>query len=213
MDDERGIDRRIDEVAWDQLFHAFGTAGDTAHHLRALAAGRECAQAAAHVGTAIVHQSTVWPASADALRLGCEVLSVTVLPVPAVDGVLAALAEAGRVLSLEVGGDPQLPRRAREAFFEARRLAAEGVADDEVRYGPGDDEPVTDEAGEIVVEILFTEFPDEAAEWMRSAVVRMRELAPLVLETLDALGRRGAASPELLDACRRAWAEPAAVRR
>lgn len=206
VEDVQTIRRDIDLVSWDQLFHGYGTAQDTAEHLRDLVAGCGVRPAAAHLGSAIVHQATVWPATADALRIACSVLVTVDLPVEAVDGIVAALAEAGHVMTLDLGPERGgLPSSAREAFFESRRLAAEDEADDEVALWPGDAEPVVDEVGEIVVEILFSEYPEAADAWMRDAGHRVRALAPVVLRTLDELAERGVGSCDVVKQCRVAW--------
>lgn len=207
--DDREIERRIDAVPWNELFHAYGTAEDTRAHLHDLVGGTDVQAAAAHLGSAIVHSSTVWPATADALRIACDILVTAELPRDAVDGMVAALAEAAEAKTSEYGGDTRtVPRCAREALSEARRLARESEADEEIAFGPGDDTPIEDEVGEIVVEILFSEYPDAADAWMRNAAHRVRELEPIVLSTLDDLERRGAASCDVIAACRSAWTDP-----
>jgi hypothetical protein len=82
---------------WTRWPHAYGLATDTAEHLRALQGDDEQAQhaAAAHFGSAIVHQSTVWPASPDAFAALIEVLRVQRLPADVLTTCLQALAEAG----------------------------------------------------------------------------------------------------------------------
>lgn len=49
-------------VDWDGLFHAYGPAGDTPAHLRALTGGDADAQRAAldHLWSAVIHQGTPW---------------------------------------------------------------------------------------------------------------------------------------------------------
>ncbi|MFC8917508.1 hypothetical protein ACFT5C_17225 [Streptomyces sp. NPDC057116] len=76
-------------VAWDGLFHAYGTATDTPAHLRGLLGGDEAEVSAAfgHLWSAILHQGTVWPATAPAVR---AVASALTRPAPR-EGALAFL--------------------------------------------------------------------------------------------------------------------------
>lgn len=82
---------------WAKRPHAYGAATDTPAHLLALLDGDEPAQQSAvrHLGSAIVHQSTIWPATADAFEFLVRILVAQPLPDPVVLGCLGVLVEAG----------------------------------------------------------------------------------------------------------------------
>ncbi|MEV3989491.1 hypothetical protein AB0J57_11295 [Streptomyces sp. NPDC049837] len=71
------VHQRIAGVAWDRLFHAYGTATDTPVHLRGLLGEDEQAISAAseHLWSAILHQGSVWPATAPAARIVATMLT------------------------------------------------------------------------------------------------------------------------------------------
>ncbi|ORT54028.1 hypothetical protein [Streptomyces sp. CB03238] len=73
----RAVDEEIAGVAWDRLFHAYGTATDTPAHLRGLLTEDEQAISAAseHLWSAILHQGTVWPATAPAAKIVARMLT------------------------------------------------------------------------------------------------------------------------------------------
>ena len=61
----------VDEVDWARLFHAYGVASDTPGHLRGLTSADDAAFDAGldHLYGAVLHQGTVYPATAPALRV------------------------------------------------------------------------------------------------------------------------------------------------
>jgi hypothetical protein len=61
----------LDEIDWSRLHHAYGRAGDTPAHLRALLDGDEAQRQAAvrHLWSAIVHQGTPWTATGPVARV------------------------------------------------------------------------------------------------------------------------------------------------
>lgn len=192
-DDRRTIEERIDAVAWDRLFHAYGDGTDTAAHLHALARGAEgdgvadvaAAQAAAvHLGTAIVHQATVWTASPAALELACAILQERAVPDDVAERTLAALEEAGDVTQHDLPEVAPEVSQATLAFIDARLPVADGDLD-----------AFFDETFEN---------PEIADELLRRAAWEVRALAPAVFAACDALERRPALRAAVA-ACRSAW--------
>lgn len=62
---------QVDDVDWSRLFHAYGVASDTSRYLRGLVSNDDAAFGAAvdHLFGAVLHQGTVYPATAPALRI------------------------------------------------------------------------------------------------------------------------------------------------
>ncbi|WP_051432783.1 hypothetical protein [Promicromonospora kroppenstedtii] len=71
----------VDEVDWARLFHAYGVASDTPGHLRCLVSADDAAFDAGldHLYGAVLHQGTVYPATAPALRAVAGLLGDPVL--------------------------------------------------------------------------------------------------------------------------------------
>ncbi|MGW2093643.1 hypothetical protein [Promicromonospora sukumoe] len=71
----------VGEVDWSRLFHAYGVASDTSRHLGALASDDDGAFAGGlgHLFGAVLHQGTVYPATAPALRVVAGLLHDPVL--------------------------------------------------------------------------------------------------------------------------------------
>ncbi|MFI2487684.1 hypothetical protein ACH47X_12275 [Promicromonospora kroppenstedtii] len=71
----------VDEVDWARLFHAYGVASDTPGHLRGLVSADDAAFEAGldHLYGAVLHQGTVYPATAPALRAVAGLLGDPVL--------------------------------------------------------------------------------------------------------------------------------------
>ncbi len=71
----------VDEVDWSRLFHAYGVASDTSPHLHALVSDDDAAFGAGldHLDGAVLHQGTVYPATAPALRAVAALLHDPVL--------------------------------------------------------------------------------------------------------------------------------------
>ncbi|MGI5191657.1 hypothetical protein ACQEVI_26185 [Promicromonospora sp. CA-289599] len=61
----------VDDVDWSRLFHAYGVASDTAQHLQGLLSDDDAAfgEGLDHLHGAVLHQGTVYPATAPSLRV------------------------------------------------------------------------------------------------------------------------------------------------
>lgn len=169
---------------WTSWPHAYGTARDTPGHLAALLDDDEEAQrdAALHFSSAIVHQSSIWPASPDAFAWLIRVLRVKPLPDTVLDECVGALAEAAEYLG-DIPADgplPELPKGARDWLK---------------RFG---DTP--DDDHELVWEdFLGSGIDGEIYEWL---MARMAGLRPAVLELAAELAER---APKSGDDLRDAW--------
>lgn len=162
---------------WTRWPHAYGAATDTAEHLRALQGDDEQAQraAAAHFGSAIVHQSTVWPASPDAFAALIEVLRAQRLPADVLTTCLHALAEAGEYVP-PAGPVPDLSAEGRA--WLARFAGA-----------PEDDH-----------ELLWEELPDpDVYEWVMARMAALRPEVSTLVATLEQ------ANPDGLAEVRAMW--------
>jgi hypothetical protein len=166
---------------WTTWPHAYGPATDTPGHLRALESGDDEARRAAafHFRSAIVHQSTIWPASPDAFAGLIRVLRTTPQPDDVLTGCLAALAEAGEHVPPE-GPVPALTPAGR-AWLATFAGAAE------------------DDHEELWEEFLGSPLETEVYDWV---LARMAALRPEVSALVADLARR---HPEGLDEVRAAW--------
>ncbi|SDK61875.1 hypothetical protein [Nonomuraea jiangxiensis] len=109
---------------WTRWPHAYGSARDTPGHLAALL-GDDCdaqRNAAAHFAGAIVHQSSVWPASPDAFGWLIRVLRERPPPGDVLTRCLGALAEAADYLGEVPAGTP-VPELSCEARAWLTRFA------------------------------------------------------------------------------------------
>jgi len=167
---------------WTTWPHAYGPATDTPRHLLALESGDEEAKRAAafHFRSAIVHQSTIWPASPDAFAELIRVLRTTDLPDDVLTECLLALAEAGEHVPEETRVIPELTPAGR-AWLGKFATASE------------DDHELLWE------EFLGSPTETEVYDWVlaRMAALR-REVAALVTD----LAQR---HPEGLDEVRDTW--------
>ncbi len=146
---------------WTAWPHAYGRAEDTPTHLVALIDGDDKARATAayHFRSAIVHQSTVWPASPDAFALLVRILRTTPQPADVLDGCLDALTEAAEYLPPAGAPVPDLSPTA------AKWLRAFATADEEA------------------VEELWEEPDEEVWDWTLARLAQLRpEVAALVAE-------------------------------
>ncbi|MGE0791864.1 MAG: hypothetical protein AB7S26_39690 [Sandaracinaceae bacterium] len=80
----------LDEVAWDDLGHAYGSAGDVPDTLRRLAEGDDAALS--ELFGNIWHQGTVYEATAYAVPFLIEILDAKDAPLSGVLGLLAVIA-------------------------------------------------------------------------------------------------------------------------
>lgn len=78
----------LEAADWSRLFHAYAAATDTPAHLRALLSGNEQERedALEHLYGAVLHQGTVYPATAVAVRVVAGVLHDDALRQPLPDG-------------------------------------------------------------------------------------------------------------------------------
>jgi hypothetical protein len=164
----------LDKAEWTTWPHAYGSARDTPGHLAALLGDDEEAQlkAARHFSSAIVHQATVWPSSADAFAWLIRVLREKSLPTAVLDECVGALVEAAEYLG-DIPSDTPVP----ELSTEAREWLE--------RFG---------EAPEDEYEVLWEDFSEygldqEVYDW---GLARMATLRPAVLALATQLpGRPG----------------------
>jgi hypothetical protein len=167
---------------WTAWPHAYGQARDTPGHLTALLDDDAKAQddAALHFASAIVHQSSVWPASPDAFGWLIRVLLVKPLPHNVLHECLGALAEAAEYLE-DVGPDAPVPQLSRAAHDWLARFGTT----------PEDD-----------LELLWGEDEEVEEEVYRWVLVRMAALRPSVAELVAELDER---APEACAHVREAW--------
>lgn len=164
----------LDKAEWTGWPHAYGSARDTPKHLAALLGDDPEAQlkAARHFSSAIVHQSSVWPASPDAFAWLVRVLREKPLPAEALAECVEALGEAAEYLGdIPTGAPvPELSKNARKWLK---------------RFGR-----TPDDEHDLVWEKFFdTEASQEVYDWV---LARMATLRPAVLELAAQLpGRSG----------------------
>lgn len=188
------------DAEWTTWPHAYSKATDTPGHLAALLGDDADAQKAAalHFRSAIVHQSTLWPASPDAFDWLVRVLRAHQVPEPAFAGCLVALAEAGEQLK-DIPADTPVPALSPAArTWLDRFAAAPEEADDEDE----DDEDEDDD--EDTYESLWGEFleSDESEEVYQWTLTRMATLRPAVAALIEEIEGR---APEEVAAVREAW--------
>jgi hypothetical protein len=160
----RALDAERD-AEWTSWPHAYGPARDTPGHLLALLGDEKAAQskAARHFCSAIVHQSTLWPASPDAFGWLLRVLRVRVpgtLPSDVVVECLGALIDATEFLDQAPGTVPELPPAARGWLT---RFAAAGEDDLDELWEDGLDGEVGDALYEWVFARMVALQPEVAA--------------------------------------------------
>ena len=152
----------VADVRWEHLFHAYGVAVDTPEYVRGLTSEDASERAAAvnHLYAAVLHQGTIYPATAPVVRwvsgsldacLGSETLVSVLEWLADVAGSLAWLAEVE-------APEPPDPVEV-EAFFEH-------MADE-------DDPEYEDVWGSPMVDVL-----------MAGAVIELRQSAPEVVNAI-----------------------------
>jgi hypothetical protein len=104
----------VDQVAWHELVHAYGSADDVPSLLHQLAAGVEAQQALNDLWGSICHQGSVYPASVAAAPFLAAIAS-SGLRAPSVLGLLGAIAESADTHALS---EPDMARDAVAAQFD-----------------------------------------------------------------------------------------------
>jgi hypothetical protein len=172
----------LDKEEWTSWPHAYGSARDTPGHLIALLGDDQEAQheAALHFRSAIVHQSSVWPASPDAFGWLVRVLRVTQLPYEVLEECLWALAESAEYVGEAPAQVPELSKSARTWLK---------------RFGRTPD----DEHDTVWEEFFETEVNQEVYDWVTA---RMAALRPAVLELATELAEQ---APGACADLREAW--------
>lgn len=153
----------LDKAEWPNWPHAYGKAHDTVEHLTALLGDDPKAQqdAAYHFNSAIVHQSSLWPASPDAFAWLLRVLRVKPLPPEVLEACLEAVAEAAEYLGDIPTGSP-VPELSDGARSWLARFAE-----------------APDDEHEVLWEDFFEdEFAEEVHDWV---LARTAALRPTVL--------------------------------
>lgn len=169
----------VDAVDWTRLFHAYAAAADTPGHLHGLLSGDEAVQSGAleHLYAAVLHQGTIYPATAPAVRvvagvLGADQLRAATESEPLLVHVLRWLAHAFES-ARDVEPRRRSPATAQEADAFWRRL----YADDPDAWRPEVSGPLAadgeqallDAAVEVAVAVLsFVQ--DEDARVRQAAV-------------------------------------------
>jgi hypothetical protein len=173
----------LGKAEWTTWPHAYGSARDTPAHLTALLGDDPEAQkkAARHFSGAIVHQTTVWPASPDAFDWLIRVLRAKPLPDDILEECLGALTEAGEYLAdVPTGPEPELPKGGRKWLK---------------RFGR-----TPDDEHDLVWERFFADEVNEAVHaWVQA---RMAMLRPAVRQLAAELADR---APTACDGLREAW--------
>jgi hypothetical protein len=174
----------LGKAEWTTWPHAYGCARDTPGHLAALLGDDEAAKtdAARHFSSAIVHQSSVWPASPDAFAWLVRVLREQPLPPEVLAECVEALGEAAEYLGDMPTGTPvpELSKGARKWLK---------------RFGK-----TPDDEHDLVWERFFeTDVNQEVYDWVQARMVALR---PAVLSLADELAGR---MPEASDHLRETW--------
>ncbi|GAB3904018.1 hypothetical protein GCM10029964_096880 [Kibdelosporangium lantanae] len=192
---QQDIDGLID-AEWTNWPHAYGKATDTRAHLAALLGNDADARnaAALHFRSAIVHQSTLWPASPDAFDWLVRVLRAHQVPQPALAGCLVALAEAGEQLS-DIPADTPVPALSPAARTWLNRFAnaPEETEDDE------DEDDDEDTYESLWTEFLESDESDEVHQWTLTRMATLRPAVATLVEEIDGQ------APEQVAAVREAW--------
>jgi hypothetical protein len=160
---------------WTRWPHAYGLATDTPGHLAALRGDDAEAQqaAAAHFGSAIVHQSTVWPASPDAFAALLEVLAEGRLPADVLTKCLHALAEAGE----HVPPTAPVPTLSPEAQTWLTRFASTPEDDHELLWE----------------DLLGSQTDTDVYEWVMARMAALRPEVSTLVTTLEPTNPEGLA--------------------
>jgi hypothetical protein len=175
----------LTDAEWTTWPHAYSKATDTPGHLAALLGDDTDALHAAglHFRSAIVHQSTLWPASPDAFDWLIRVLRAHRVPEPALDGCLTALAEAGEQLK-DIPADTPVPELSPSARTWLDRFANARDEDDD------DDDDDEDDDDEDTYESLWGEFleseeSDEIYQWTLTRTATLRPAVAALVEEID----------------------------
>jgi hypothetical protein len=192
----------LTDAEWITWPHAYGKATDTPGHLAALLGDDADAHKAAalHFRSAVVHQSTLWPASPDAFDWLVRVLRAHRVPESALVGCLVALAEAGEQLK-DIPADTVVPALSPAARTWLDRFAKAPVEADDDETDDDDDDEDDDED---TYESLWGEFleSDESEEVYQWTLTRTATLRPAVAALVEEIDDQ---APEEVAAVREAW--------
>ncbi|MBP2328562.1 hypothetical protein JOF56_008947 [Kibdelosporangium banguiense] len=184
------------DAEWTNWPHAYSKATDTRGHLAALLDDDADAQnaAALHFRSAIVHQSTLWPASPDAFDWLIRVLRAHQVPEPALTGCLTALTEAGEQLS-DIPADTPVPALSPEArtWLDRFANAPEETENDE------DEDDDEDTYESLWAEFLESNESDEIYQWTLARTAALRPAVAALVQEIDGQ------APEQVAAVREAW--------
>jgi hypothetical protein len=174
----------LDKAEWTHWPHAYGKGRDTVTHLAALLGDDVEAQheAAQHFGSAIVHQSTLWPVSPDAFAWLVRLLRVKPLPFDVLDECLGALVESADHL-----GDVPTGTAIPELSSGARTWLEQFVKAPE------------DDYEELWEDFFEDGFDEEVYHWV---LARMAALRPAVLELVTELADQ---APATCTAVKESW--------
>lgn len=192
----------LNGAEWTTWPHAYSKATDTPGHLAALLGedAEALRSAALHFRSAIVHQSTLWPASPDAFDWLVRVLRGHRVPETALVGCLVALAEAGEQLK-DIASDAVVPELSPAARSWLDRFAAapEEADDDEDDEDEDDEDDDEDTYESLWGEFLESDESDEVYQW---TLIRMATLRPAVAALVEEIDSQ---APEEVAAVREAW--------
>jgi hypothetical protein len=191
------LQQDIDGLAnaeWTLWPHAYSKATDTPGHLMALLGDDADAQKAAalHFRSAIVHQSTLWPASPDAFDWLVRVLRAHRVPEAALVGCLVALAEAGEQLE-DIPVDTPVLALSPAARTWLDRFAQAPEEDDE------DEDDDADTYESLWEEFLESDESEEVYQWTLTRMATLRPAVAALVEEVDGQ------APEQVAAVREAW--------
>jgi hypothetical protein len=200
----------LDEINWSRRFHAYALATDTPGYLRRITSddSEEFREAMAHVYSAVIHQGTIYPATAPTVQCLLEILqdmqriseSSDVTRLTKVLECIGAVGESVAGLEVEpaVASDPAEVER----FYELLRAkddaawALESTVDTLMRSGCIELQALADEV--VAVLLGFSDYPNyitqiaalgAAAWWMQQPAAKRH------LDAFAAMAHAAAATP------------------
>ncbi|MEU6040281.1 hypothetical protein ABZ801_33230 [Actinomadura sp. NPDC047616] len=165
----------VADVDWTRLFHAYGAAGDTPGHLRALTGGDVAARGAAleHLWSAVIHQGTPWAVTAPAALVVAGLVADPAAAAPAAEGEAALRAPLLEFLAeVAAAGQPDLGDDELSAIAHPP-----GVAEEEIQAAwnamldDDDTEALADAAADAII---------------ARVVLEIRSVAPVLLPPVEA---------------------------